>query len=445
MKNNRLTHLRKRITSILLLSLFLTTVFIEPVQAQTTLEPQEHYADYEMYLTNGNIWYDPNFTCASGGGGDGTNSNDGTLIGNSNEAKVWNYLMKAGFSPDQTGGIMGNIQAESHFEPAIVEGGTGIGFGIVQWSYGRRDALEAAAREKTVNAADLAFQLDYLYQDLNVRKADRPEYREYGTELKMLLAQQNFLDALVAFHHEFEISHLMDKPNPRQAVIDARNSPVPYADPAYWLKRFKDEGEPTILGSSEGNGSAVGQTCAAPKGNLNKTLLEYAWPTYRGNDITPTAPPQYPNGGWKRVIDTYPGKGRYIGGTDHPGIDCGGFTTNLVIDSGFDVTFNHGGVIKEGAGNTVAQKTWAEANWQNLNATIFAQGGTDPAKLLPGDVAINGSTPQNSTHTFIFVGEEAKKAGFGSTVASASWDTRAPMADTSQNPADPSFTWYRKD
>lgn len=439
MKSNRFTYLRKRMTSILLLSLFLTTVFIQPVQAQTTLEPQEHYADYEMYLTNGNLWYDPNFTCTSAGGGG--NTNDSTLIGNSNEARVWNYLKRAGFTNDQVGGVMGNIQAESRFEPAVVEGGTGIGFGIVQWSYGRRTALENAAREKNANVADLAFQLDYLYQELNVRPAERPEYRQYGTELKMLQAQTNFLDALVAFHHEFEVSHLMDTADPRQAVIDARNKPTPYADPAYWIQRFKDEKEPTILGADEGGGSGTGsskQTCAAPKGNLNKTLMAYAWPTYKGNDITPTDD-------WQTVIDTYPLKGRYIGGTEHPGIDCGGFTTNLVIDSGFDITFNYGGLIKDGAGNTVAQKTWAQANWQNLSTTIFAQGGTDPAQLKPGDVAINGSTPQNSTHTFIFVGEEAKQAGFGSIVASASWDTRAPMADTQQNPADPSFTWYRKD
>jgi hypothetical protein len=431
MKNSHRTHLRKRIKSILLLALFLSTVFVQPVQAQTTLEKQEHDVDYDFYASNGIIWYDPNATC-----GVTPDANTGTvvIVGGDNPEKVWNFLRAKGLTSEQAAGVMGNIQAESGFNPGIVEGGSGIGFGIAQWSFGRRTALEAAAREKSVDVADLGFQLEYLYQELNVRTADRPEYRQYGTEWKAVSAQTTIDDALVAFHHEFEISHLMDTPDPRAAVIAARGG---FAH--NWFDKFSGNAP------GEGGGSNPGEPCAqAPTGNLNKALLEYAWPTYRGNDITPTAAPQYPNGGWKRVIDTYPGKGRYIGGTEHPGIDCGGFTTNLVIDSGFDVTFNYGGVIKDGAGNTIAQKTWAESNWQNLSTTTFAQGGTDPAKLLPGDVAINGSTPQNSTHTFIFVGEEAKQAGFGSTVASASWDTRAPMADTAQNPADPSFTWYRK-
>ena len=70
-------------------------------------------------------------------------------------------------------------------------------------------------------------------------------------------------------------------------------------------------------------------------------------------------------------------------------------------------------------------------NWQSLGSG----NEISPEQLQPGDVAIN------ETHTFVYVGEVE---GSESKIASASWDERAPMADTSQQPTDPKFRWYRK-
>lgn len=412
--NRPLITLRKRLTSIILLSIFVSSLLTQSVLAQTSLDPKEP-VDYDFYASNDILWYDPNASC---GVTPDANTGSVTLVGGENAEKTWNFFRAKGLSNEQTAGVMGNIQAESGFNPGIVEGGSGIGFGIAQWSFGRRTALEAAAREKGVDVADLGFQLEYLFQELNVRTADRPEYRQYGTEWKAVAAQTTIDDALVAFHHEFEISHLMDTADPRAAVIAARGG---FAHS--WFDKYAS----TTPGA--GSGGAPGPACeSVPTGNLSKTLLAYAWPTYKGNDPIPTP-------AWKNVMDTYPAKGRYIGA----GIDCGGFVTNLIIDSGFDVTYNYKSVVAEGAGNTEKQLKWLDENWQNLNATIFAGSGADPAQLKPGDVAIVHNPEM--AHTFVYVGEVP---GFESRIASAAEGIRAPMADTDQTAADPNYTWYRK-
>ena len=430
MKQN-LTNLRKRIVSLFFLSVMVASTITLPAYAQTadnsTPEPTEP-TDYSFYMGNDILWYDKNASCGVTSGAPGSSTGPCVLVGEDPDPvvkvakQIGNFLVAKGLSVAQTAGVLGNIQAESGFRPGAIEGGTGIGFGIVQWSYGRRTALEDAAREKGVSPADLCFQLEYLYQELTVRTADRPEYRQYGTEWKALQAMTSHRDALVMFHHEFEVSHLMDTNNPTEAVNTARGA---FAD--RWFEVMKKE----VPGA--GAGSAPGPACSTvPTGNLSKALLAYAWPTDRTKTL-PRAQWVDPTDGWQNVINTYPAKGRYIGGTTYPGRDCGGFVTNLIIDSGFDPNYNFRSIIAEGAGNTIAQQTWLKANWK-----VLGNGGSfDVATLQPGDVAINDN------HTFVYVGEVP---GFESKMASASWMSpdKAPMADTSQNVGDPQFTWYRK-
>ena len=80
--------------------------------------------------------------------------------------KVWQGLRGAGYSEIATAAAMGNIQHESGFDPSTIEGGSGIGFGLVQWSYGRRTAMENYARSKGKNPSDVGVQIEYLLQEL---------------------------------------------------------------------------------------------------------------------------------------------------------------------------------------------------------------------------------------------------------------------------------------
>lgn len=88
---------------------------------------------------------------------------DGSAEGNARV--IWNFFKYKGLSDAATAGILGNIQAESGFNPAIVERATGIGYGLIQWSFGRRTSLEQAASQKGVDPSNLQFQLEYLWDE----------------------------------------------------------------------------------------------------------------------------------------------------------------------------------------------------------------------------------------------------------------------------------------
>ncbi|WP_394217030.1 phage tail tip lysozyme [Brachybacterium vulturis] len=135
-------------------------------------------------------------TCSdSGGGGAGAPRE---VVGGDIEQKAWNYLRGAGYSEEQTAGVMGNIERESGFNPFIAQGSASTpsvnsGWGLVQWTGSRhaeiRDAvidelgtkyyiaapsmqqLPATMSEEDVDAIVL-FQLRYIIGELEgVEKA----------------------------------------------------------------------------------------------------------------------------------------------------------------------------------------------------------------------------------------------------------------------------------
>lgn len=105
---------------------------------------------------------------------------------------IWDYLMKRIDNPYGVAGLMGNIQAESNFNPknmqnsyekklgftddtytAAVDSGAygrfvedGVGYGLCQWTYKTRK--EALLKFKgTRSIGDLEMQLDYLWKELS--------------------------------------------------------------------------------------------------------------------------------------------------------------------------------------------------------------------------------------------------------------------------------------
>ena len=88
------------------------------------------------------------------------------LVGSTPEEKVWWALRDAGYSKEAAAGAMGNIYAESGFNASVIEGGSGIGFGLCQWSFGRRTQLESYAKSKGVSASDVDTQIEFLLGEL---------------------------------------------------------------------------------------------------------------------------------------------------------------------------------------------------------------------------------------------------------------------------------------
>lgn len=93
--------------------------------------------------------------------------NGNTVTGDTPQDKTWNFFLQKGFTPEQIAGVMGNIELESGgYDPAAIEGGSGEGFGLIQWSFGRKSALFAMAESLGEDPKDVNFQLSYIWHEL---------------------------------------------------------------------------------------------------------------------------------------------------------------------------------------------------------------------------------------------------------------------------------------
>lgn len=90
------------------------------------------------------------------------NWKDGTIQG-----QVWGYLKEKGLNEIQIAGIMGNIQRESGFNPSTIEQGNGIGYGLCQWSFGRRIQLLKYASSMNTSPSNILLQLDFFWQEFS--------------------------------------------------------------------------------------------------------------------------------------------------------------------------------------------------------------------------------------------------------------------------------------
>ena len=90
----------------------------------------------------------------------------GQFYGGTIQEKVWFALRNAGYSEIATAAVMGNIEHESGFDPSKIESGNSIGFGLCQWSFGRRKQLEAYAASKGVSPSDIQTQIEFLLAEL---------------------------------------------------------------------------------------------------------------------------------------------------------------------------------------------------------------------------------------------------------------------------------------
>lgn len=176
------------------------------------------------------------------------------------------------------------------------------------------------------------------------------------------------------------------------------------------------------IGASNASSTGCPTTNSA---GLSATTLAYAWPEYHAAPYV-TMKPEY-----AQAVRTAQSNRIYVGGLKYSGVDCGGFVTLLMINSGFEPNYNYGGKLGGGAGNVAGgQISWLDANWRLIGRV------NSTSELQPGDVAIK----TNHQHTYVYVGDIP---GFGSKTASASLDERSPMAGK-DDVTDSDFIWYRK-
>ena len=72
---------------------------------------------------------------------------------------VYDFLYDKGLPHISICAVMGNITGESSWDVDAIENGNSIGFGLCQWSFGRRDKLEAYG-------TSLRHQCEFLWSEL---------------------------------------------------------------------------------------------------------------------------------------------------------------------------------------------------------------------------------------------------------------------------------------
>lgn len=133
----------------------------------------------------------------------------GTLPGDNNAERAYNYLIAHGYTPPQAAGIVGNMILESGVNPERMQG-TGLndqtgydqalgrsgGWGIVQWT--PPDKMINPTRDAGKDPNDLTAQLDYLTagNELNGGAS--------GDAAEKVRATSNVDDATQAFGQAFE-------------------------------------------------------------------------------------------------------------------------------------------------------------------------------------------------------------------------------------------------
>lgn len=181
-------------------------------------------------IAQNSVFYKAGFPCTSGGAGQ--------LAGSDNATKIWNFLASKGLTAQQVAGVMGNLQAESGFEPRLVEYGKinsrgeisvqgkpsslddtmvidgKTGYGLAQWtSLGRQQGLHDAAVKAGTTDGDLGVQLDYLYSEAQGRPVVNPFHKTPAealgapNEWEGLKRMQDVASATIFWHAEFEISN----------------------------------------------------------------------------------------------------------------------------------------------------------------------------------------------------------------------------------------------
>lgn len=77
----------------------------------------------------------------------------------------YDFMIDKGLPHISVCAIMGNITGESSWNPDAIENGNNIGFGLCQWSFGRRDQLEAYG-------TTLQHQCEFLWSELTGQNTD---------------------------------------------------------------------------------------------------------------------------------------------------------------------------------------------------------------------------------------------------------------------------------
>ncbi len=181
-------------------------------------------------------------------------------------------------------------------------------------------------------------------------------------------------------------------------------------------------------------GGMSGSSCT-DNSSLISYVRRFVWPEWHAAPFTDRMPD------YAEAVKTRQSKGLYVGGSVDgvSGIDCGGFVTTILNESGFAPEYNYYGKISDGASNVgYGQVPYVRSHpeqWELVNPD-WNTPIPDESVLSPGDVAYTHCNETNIEtsacgHTYLYIGEVD---GFQTHIASASYSSngnahaRAPVS-----------------
>lgn len=170
---------------------------------------------------------------------------DTVVIGGSIEDKVWCTLISKGYSPEAVAAVMGNIYAESRFDPSIIEVGSGAGFGLCQWTGSRRAQLEGYAAAKGVSPSDINTQIEFLVAELTPGGGARG-YAKYQLLDGNGYTPNDWKNATTVEEATKAFCFTFERPDPTVAHVDTRVTKAKEYYETYKNKKMED-----ITGTNE--------------------------------------------------------------------------------------------------------------------------------------------------------------------------------------------------
>lgn len=340
----------KKLKLIQIISLSLLFSLIMPLQ--------QIYAFNEFFSENDILFYnDSGTTCLS------FSSGAVDLEKNETTQKIFQLLINGGFNGVQTAAIMGNMYQESHFNSDVHEVGNDIGYGLAQWSFGRRTNLEAYAAEKGVANSDVAMQIEFLIKEYN----DSYKSRLSGTDFENAT---DIAKATEAWMMKFEVPAMKPVDDPAH-LYSVR---IPAAIKIFELYKDLAPNATAEISSTSCNNNAV------VAGDIINTALNLAWdkPVLNGVNTKEQARETY-----QAVKEEFNPTVQWT--------DCGGFVATVMLSSGVDKNYVNVSVI--------AQAEYVRNHPEKYQIIENPSAGD----LKAGDILIL-STDTNA-HTTIYTGK----------------------------------------
>jgi hypothetical protein len=307
-----------------------------------------------------------------------------SLVGKYNKPKIWNYFTSnRGLSGAAAAGIMGNMKAESKFDPSAhqtkdawhdLSNARYKGVGLVQWDGGRRPKVIKYLKSRGVTnftkPSDkmLAGELDYIWKEAT---------GSYKSTLKQLKSVSNTTggagQAAFIWHKGYERSR-----DSKSQIQKGRVDPAKSIFREFNGSSATGSAAPTAGGTSgcAGGGSALSPDCKSAKG-LAQLVCDAK--RYDNASYSESAKGNHMSGGtpeWiKKVCPAAGQPGKKIPTSCY--LDCSGLV-NLVVYQVFHVN------IKENTGGERADigKYWKKIRFSQLQPGDLVQPSSGHVELI---------------------------------------------------------------